>query len=198
MKACIYARVSTSHHDQKPEVQVEELKRYCQARSWTVTREIVDHGYSGATDVRPGLKELLALARERKIDVIVVTKMDRLFRSLRHLITALEEFDAIGVKFVATLDHVDFSTASGRLMVGVLGSLAEFERSLIRERTILGLEHARRKGVKLGRPQIHNPEAIVALWQQGLSYREIGRRLKAPMGTITRAVKGAQKVPVSG
>lgn len=193
MKAAIYARVSTSHHGQNPEVQLEELRRYCAARGWLIANEIVDHGYSGASDARPGLRELMSLARQRKIDGVVCTKLDRLFRSLKHLLIVLEELQALGVLFVAVKDAVDFSTPAGRMMVGVLGALAGFERDLIKERTRAGLEHAKRKGVRLGRPQKHAPEAIVALWRDGKSYREISRCLGAPMGTITKAIRGAQK-----
>src|SRR5689334_13106161 len=142
VRVAIYARVSTSHHDQKPEIQIEELRRYCQARGWQIDHELVDK-IKGSTDERPGLKRLLALARSREIDAVLVTKLDRLFRSLKHLVTTLEEFQALGVLFVATKDNVDYSTPSGRLFVQVLASLAEFEKALLRERTMMGLEHAK-------------------------------------------------------
>lgn len=102
-----YSRVSTSHHGQNPDVQVYDLRRYCQARDWHVAHEIVDHGFSGGTDSRPGLKQLIALVRAREVDAVVVVKLDRLFRSLKHLVTMLEEFQALGVQFVAVRDNVD-------------------------------------------------------------------------------------------
>lgn len=192
MKAAIYARVSTSHHDQKPEIQVEELKRYCQARGWTIAKEITDH-VSGGTDQRPGLKQLMALVRSRKIDCVVVTKMDRLFRSLKHLITALDEFQALGVLFVSVGDQIDMGTASGRLMLQIVGAFGEFERALIRERTLAGLAFAKSRGKRLGRPRVHSHEAIQRLRGQGLSYRAIAEQLKVPMGTITEAIRSARK-----
>lgn len=195
MKVVTYSRVSTSHHEQNPDVQVHELRRYCEARGWTIVEEVVDKGYSGGTDKRPGLSRLQCLVRSRQVDCVVVLKMDRLFRSLKHLVVTLDEWQALGIQFVATNDAVDFTTPSGRLLIGILGSLSEFEKSLLKERTLLGLEHARRQGKRLGRPQRHSPEAIVELRLQGLSYREIARRLKTPMGTITAALKGAQKTP---
>lgn len=193
MKVVTYSRVSTSHHDQNPDVQVHELRRYCEARGWTVVEEIVDKGYSGGTDKRPGLIRLLSMVRSRQVDGVVVLKMDRLFRSLKHLVVTLDEWQALGIQFVATNDAVDFTTPSGRLLIGILGSLSEFEKSLLRERTMLGLEHARRQGKQLGRPQRHDPDKIRQLRSQGLSYRAIARSLNAPMGTITAALRGAQK-----
>lgn len=196
MKAVTYSRVSTSHHNQNPQVQIEELRKACTNRGWSITEELVDHGYSGSTDNRPGLKRLMSLVRSKEVDVVMVVKMDRLFRSLKHLVSTLEEFEEIGVKFVALKDNVDYSTPSGRFFVQVLGSLGEFERSLLRERTMMGLEHAKSMGKKFGRPRIHDEVRIVELHHQGKSYREIQKVTGAHMGTISRAIKNAQKSPV--
>jgi len=185
----IYARVSTSHHDQKPEVQINELRRFCDARSWVIGYELVDHGYSGASDNRPELKKLLSLARSREIDGVVVVRLDRLFRSLKHLVTSLDEFQALGITFVATRDNIDYSTPQGRMFVQILGSLAEFEKSLLRERTLAGLEHARAVGKKLGRPKANDYEEIIRLREKGLSYGAIQRKLGASKGTVCRALK---------
>lgn len=192
MRVATYSRVSTER-DQSPEAQRSELSRYSQARSWRLTEEIVDHGYSGGTDQRPGLKRLLSLVRARKVDVVVVTKLDRLARSLRHLVSLLDEFSSLGVQFVSIGDQIDLSTASGRLMSHMIGAFAEFERALIGERTRLGLEYVRSQGVRLGRPQLHDPEAIRALRAEGKSYRTISSALGVLMGSIVRAVNGAPK-----
>ena len=194
LRIATYSRVSTIHHDQNPEVQVNELRRYCQARSWTIAHEIVDRGYTGGNDQRPGLKQLLQLIRSREVDVVIVVKLDRLFRSLKHLVTTLEELQALGVQFIATKDNVDYSTPSGRLFVQVLGSLAEFEKSLLRERTIMGLDHARANGKRLGRPPIADREAIVRLREQGLTYSEIQNQLGASRGAIYRSLKAHKPV----
>lgn len=195
MRVATYSRVSTSHHGQNPEVQVHELRRYCEARRWHIEHEIVDHGFSGGTDSRPGLKQLLSLVRERKVDVVVVVKMDRLFRSLKHLVSTLEEWQAIGVQFVATKDNIDYTTPAGRLLAQILGSLAEFEKSLLVERTMLGLEHARRSGKKLGRPKTRDDVKIQALRNQGLSYTAIQKQLGVSRGAISRAMQGVPKTP---
>jgi DNA invertase Pin-like site-specific DNA recombinase len=195
VKALTYSRVSTSDKGQNPEVQAADLRRYCTAREWELTEEIVDHGYSGATDQRPGLRRLLELVRSRQVDVVVVVKLDRLFRSLKHLVTVLDEFQALGVQFVATKDAIDWTTPAGRLFTQILGSLAEFERSLLHERTMMGLAHARATGKRLGRPAKHDRAVILSLRATGLSYRAIAKQLGAPMGSIARAIGNARKSP---
>jgi DNA invertase Pin-like site-specific DNA recombinase len=190
-----YSRVSTAHHDQNPEIQVQELRRFCKARGWEIAHEIIDHGYSGSSDNRPGLRQLLTLVRSRQVDMVVVLKLDRLFRSLKHLVMTLEDFEALGVQFVAVRDNVDYSTAAGRLFVQVLGCLGEFEKALVRERTLLGLAHARAQGKRLGRPRIGKEREIRALRTQGLSYRQIEARLGVSRGTVHRALRSVPKTP---
>jgi DNA invertase Pin-like site-specific DNA recombinase len=191
LRALIYARVSTSHHDQKPEAQIEELRRYCTARGWDISDEIVDHGYSGGTDQRPGLKRLMALVRARNVDVVVVTKLDRFARSLKHLVAALDEFSSLGVLFVSVGDQIDLTTASGRLMLHLLAAFAEFERGLIRERTLAGLAFARSQGKRLGRPKTRPDAEILRLRAQGASYSQIQRQLKISRPSIHRALVAA-------
>jgi DNA invertase Pin-like site-specific DNA recombinase len=188
LKIATYSRVSTQKRDQKPEVQVQELRRYCKARGFKITHEIVDRA-SGGTDERAGLKQLLQLVRAREVDAVVVVKLDRLFRSLKHLVNTLSELDALGVKFIATRDQVDLTTPAGRMFIQILGSLAEFERELIRERVILGLEHAKSKGVKLGRPKSHDDVKIRSFRRQGLSYQAIQKELGISKGAVCRALK---------
>lgn len=187
-RALVYARVSTSDKGQKPEVQLTELRRFCAARGWDILEEITDHGFSGGTDKRPGLARLMSLARGRKVDVVVVAKMDRLFRSLRHLVTTLDEFQTLGVQFASIGDQIDLTTASGRLMLQIVGAFSEFERALVRERTLAGLAYARKQGKRLGRPKTRDDEAILALRRQGLSYSEIERRLGVSRPSIRRAL----------
>lgn len=193
LRVLTYSRVSTSHHEQKPEIQVDELRRYCAARNWQIAEEIVDHGYSGGTDQRPGLKKLLTLVHSRKVDCVVVTKLDRMARSLRHLVVLLDEFSSLGIQFVSIGDQIDLGTPSGRLMLHIVASFSEFERALMRERTLMGLQHAKSRGKTLGRPTKHSPAHIIALRQQGLTYREINRRTGIPMGCISRAVRAERK-----
>src|SRR5689334_7941120 len=99
VKVATYSRVSTDDKGQKPEIQVDELRRYCEARGWVIIHEIIDHGYSGGTDDRPGLKKLMKMVKSREVDAVVVVKLDRLFRSLKHLVTTLGEWKALGIVF---------------------------------------------------------------------------------------------------
>jgi DNA invertase Pin-like site-specific DNA recombinase len=195
MNVATYTRVSTNKREQKPEVQVQELRRYCKARRFKVTHEIMDRA-TGSTDERPGLKRLLKLVRAREVDAVIVVKLDRLFRSLKHLVNTLSEFEALGVKFIATRDQVDLTTPAGRMFVQILGSLAEFERELIRERVILGLDHARANGKVLGRPRVNDYERVRTLRKQGLSYREIEEKLSLSSGSVWRALQGVTQNPL--
>src|SRR5205085_8852374 len=129
--AAIYARVSTV--DQQPENQLQELRRYCEARGWVHT-EYVDHGVSGAKDRRPALDALVRDARRRKFDVLVCWRLDRLGRNLKHLITMLDDLQALGVAFVSLAEGIDATTPAGKLQLHILGAIAEVERERIRER----------------------------------------------------------------
>jgi DNA invertase Pin-like site-specific DNA recombinase len=191
MRCLLYARVSTLDKGQNPQVQINELRQFCTLRGWKISEEVSDNGYSGGTDQRPGLKRLLCLARSREIDIVVCTKLDRMARSLKHLVSLLDEFNSLGVIFVSVRDQIDLSTASGRLMVHIIGAFSEFERSLIRERTMAGLAFAKSKGKQLGRPKCRNDEAILKLRQLGMTYSQIQKELNTSRPAIGRAIREA-------
>ncbi len=182
MKAAIYARVSTL--DQEPENQLQELRRYVEARGWTGT-EYVDRGVSGAKDRRPALDRLVTDAKRRRFDVLVVWRLDRLGRNLRHLVTLLDELHAIGVSFVSLGEGIDCTTPAGRLQLHVLAALAEFEKARIAERVAAGLARARRNGTRLGRPEKRVPERILAP-VRGLSVRQASEILGVSKTTAQR------------
>ena len=117
----------------------------------------MDAGHSGRKDSRPGLDALLAAVRRGEVGAVVVTRMDRLFRSTRHLTAASAEFEALGVHLVVTEQAVDTSSPVGRLLFNVLAAIGEFELDLIRERTRAGLRAARKRGRRLGRPKVAVP-----------------------------------------
>jgi DNA invertase Pin-like site-specific DNA recombinase len=183
-----YSRVSTNHHEQKPENQVNEMRGYCAARGWFIAEEVIDHGFSGGTDNRPGLKRLLFLARGRLIDVVIVTKLDRMARSLKHLVGMLDEFSAVNIQFISIGDQIDLGTASGRLMLHIIGAFGEFERGLIRERTLVGLAHAKARGQTLGRPRMRDDRKVLLLRAQGLSLRRIAATLEVSLGSVQRSI----------
>src|SRR5215470_15544634 len=146
MRAAVYARVSTV--DQEPENQLQEDRRYVQARGWKAV-EYVDRGVSGAKDRRPALDDLVRDARRRRFDVVVCWRLDRLGRSLKHLITLLDELQALGVSFVSLNEGIDLGTPAGRLQLHILAALAEFERARIQERVRAGLARAKSQGRRL-------------------------------------------------
>jgi DNA invertase Pin-like site-specific DNA recombinase len=151
MKAAIYARVST--FDQEPENQLAELRRNVDARGWAAT-SYVDKGVSGAKDNRPAPDALVADARRRRFDVLVVWRLDRLGRNLLHLILLLDELNAVGVAIVSLGDGIDTGTPAGRLQLLILAAIAEFERARIQERVRAGLARVRAQGRRLGRRQV--------------------------------------------
>jgi DNA invertase Pin-like site-specific DNA recombinase len=143
---------------------------------------------SGSKDSRPELNRLMADAHKRRFDVVLVWKLDRFGRSLRHLVNALAEFESLGITFVSLSDNLDLSTASGRLMFQIIGAMAEFERALIQERVKAGIRNARSKGKRLGRPRkIVDASVVAGLRSQGASWRAISAQLGVGLATLHRA-----------
>jgi len=191
MNVGIYARVSTKDRGQDPELQLTELREFAAKRGWRVVGEFVDVGVSGSKDSRPQLDAMMRLAKGRKLDVIACWKLDRFGRSLRHLVDALAELQAVGCAFVSLRDNLDLTTPAGRMMFHVIGAMAEFERELIRERVRAGLAHARSKGRVGGRPKVkreHDRDAktIRRMRTEGESYAEIADALNRTKSDIYR------------
>ena len=173
-------------------MQKEELKAYCKSRGWDDLYFYEDIA-SATNSKRSGLKELLSDAGGRKIDVILIWKLDRLFRSLKDLVVTLTELEEIGVVLVSLRDQIDMTTSSGRLMVHLLGAFAQFEADLIRSRVKAGIEKAKRDGKKLGRPRLNKEQEIKALRDKGYSYGQIQMKLKVSKGAVWRALQNYPK-----
>ncbi len=183
----LYARVSISNGHQDPEMQLRELREFCSRRGWQVTQEYVDR-VSGSKDSRPAINQLMADAGRRKIDAVLVWKLDRFGRSLKHLVNSIAELESLGVAFVSLRDNLDLSTPSGRLMFHVISAMAEFERTLIQERVKAGLRNARAKGKRLGRPRATvNAPRIASLRELGRSWAQIEAETGISRGTAQRA-----------
>jgi len=177
-KAAIYARVSTIGNGQSPEMQLRELREYCERRGWQIAGEYVDAGISGSKDRRPQLDRMMTEAHKRRFDVVAVWKFDRFARSVSHLLRALDTFRVLGIEFVSLSESLDTATPAGRMVFTVLGAVAELERSLIAERVRAGLRNARAKGTRLGRPPVPVDDARIArLRSQGHSVRAIASQL---------------------
>ena len=191
MRVGLYARVSTK--DQTPDPQLDALRQYAQARSLEVQGEYVDHGVSGAKARRPALDEVVAAARKRQIDALAVVKLDRLARSVRHLTELGSELETLGVDLIVLDQGIDTTTPAGKLLFHVLGSIAEFERDLIRERTQAGIHAARKRGVRMGRPSALDEEKLERaqrMREAGKSLRQISRVLGVGVATVHRGLAG--------
>lgn len=185
----IYARVSTDR--QTVDMQIHELKEYVKRRGWNLYREFIDQGYSGSDTKRPAFQEMMNEAKKRKFDVLLVWKLDRLSRSMKDLVMVLNELGGLGIDFVSYDNNLDTSTPTGKLVFHVIGAVAEFEKDIIKERVKAGLENARRKGKKLGRPGVGDSviETARALREEGKSFRKIGKELGISEGTVRQGLK---------
>lgn len=178
MRVALHARVSTNK-DQTTENQLIALRDWAKGRGHIVVGEYIDQGISGVKgrDKRPGLDEVMKAATLGQVDMVAITALDRLRRSLQHLITLVAELEALKVDLFVYNMALNTSTPVGQLMFNVMGSLAQFEREMIRERTLLGLERAKRQGKKLGRPKVSSvtERRIVDMLQSGVSVNKIMR-----------------------
>jgi DNA invertase Pin-like site-specific DNA recombinase len=187
IKAALYIRVSTT--DQNTALQTDELPSYCSARGWSVIETYIDK-MSGMKDKRPALDKLMADARKRKFNAVVVWKFDRMGRSTSHLLKVLEEFKDLGINFVSIRESVDTTTPMGKLFFTLLAGFAEFERSVTKERCEAGRVAARKRKVRFGRPKADvDARLIQNLRGGGASLRDIAARLGVSKDTVSRAAK---------
>ena len=183
MKVAIYARVSTSH--QGVDLQLSDIRDYCERRGWEITREYVDVGISGVKEKRPELDALLDNAHRRYFDTVVVWRFDRFARSTKHLLSALEEFRSLGIQFISYQENIDTSSPVGQALFTMVSAVAQLERDLIRERVVAGLRNAKSKGKRLGRPsKVKDSSVITRFRSEGQSYRQIAKALGVSPATV--------------
>jgi DNA invertase Pin-like site-specific DNA recombinase len=193
MRAAIYTRVSTL--DQHTENQLPDLEQFAAARGWTIVQTYTDHGISGSKERRPGLDALIRDARRRRFDALIVWRLDRLGRSLRHLVTLLDELQHLGIAFVALNQAIDTTTPAGRLQMHLLAAFAEYERASIQERVRAGLARVRAKGQTLGRPRHQSAGDLAAV--AGLSHARAASQLGVSVASVKRWRREAgSKTPV--
>lgn len=188
-RVALYVRVSTTGQNTK--VQQTELRAYAETRGWTVARVYTDQ-ISGAVHNRPALQELMKDCNRRKVDIVLVWKFDRFARSLRHLVTALEDFRRLRIDFVSATEGVDTTSPSGELVFQIFGAIAQFERALISERVKAGIAEARRNGRQLGRPPIKKLSdaeiaKIRAARLKGVTLRKLATQYGASLWAVHQA-----------
>jgi DNA invertase Pin-like site-specific DNA recombinase len=165
MRIAIYARVSTK--EQSCDLQLHDLRAYCAARGFASVHEFVDVG-SGAKDTRPQPNDLMAAARKRQSDAIVVWRIDRFRRSTKHLLLAPEEFHSLGIQFIRHEENIDTSSRLGKALFTIVSAVAQLERDLIRERVNASIRNAQACGKQLGRPRrVVNHDELRRLRSEG-------------------------------
>lgn len=188
-RIAIYARVSTT--DQLLDSQLRDLREYCRLRGWEPT-EFVDHGISGAKDSRPGWNACWDAVQKRKVTVLLVHALDRLGRSLPHLVKIITELSDRGIALVSYRENIDLTTASGRMLAGIFSVLAEHERSIISERTKAGMRAAKARGRRIGNPRKwFDEDKASELHKLGWGQIRIARALGFGVGRVNNWVKTA-------
>ena len=183
-----------AHCSARSSAQLRELREYCQQRGWSCAGEFVDRGVSGSKDSRPELNRLVMDAKRRRFDVVLVWKFDRFARSLRHLVTALEEFKRLGIDFVSATEGVDTTIPSGELVFQIFGAIAQFERALISERVKSGIAEAKRNGKRIGRPAIRKLSAgevqrIRVARRKGVTLRKLAAQFGTSLWSVYQAAR---------
>jgi DNA invertase Pin-like site-specific DNA recombinase len=188
LRTALYLRVSTIQ--QKPDLQSDSLRCYAARAGLEIVAEYLDVAVSGRKEGRPQLQELMRAARNHDFDCVLVWKFDRFARSVAHLLSALDEFNHLGIRFISVQDQVDTGSPMGKAMFTIIGAMAELESSLISERVKAGMEAAQTRGKRLGRPT--TPTHLVSRIEElaettDMSIRQIQQALK---GRVSRSVVG--------
>src|SRR5271166_4115019 len=188
LRVGLYARVST-HDQQTLPLQIRAMREYAAKRGWTIVAQMKEVG-SGAAQ-RERRATLIAAARRREIDVVLVWRLDRWGRSVADLVSTLQELQHLGVGFVSLTEALDLTTPAGRAMAGLLSVFAEFEREILRERVRAGLAHARQNGKRLGRPRTaaRKGSQVRQLYRKGVTKAEIARRLHIGRTSVRRILR---------
>jgi DNA invertase Pin-like site-specific DNA recombinase len=206
MKVALYARVSTNDKEQDPLTQLLPLRDFCSAQGWGIYREYVDQALANDLAHRTQWRQLLDHAAKRKFSTVLVFKLDRAFRSVKHLHDTLAAWELVGVSFKSFREQFDTTTALGRLLLNLLASLAEFELELIRERVRAGMDRARRQGRRIGRPKVTERKGFSArfteirgrLNQGDTSRRQAAKQLGIGYATLKRLLDTSAKEPQEG
>ena len=194
MKISLYSRVSTSDKDQDPLTQLLPLRDFCATQGWDVYGEYVDQAPAHDLAYRTQWRQLLDDAAKRRFTIVLVLKLDRAFRSVKHMHDTLGACEVVGISFKSLREQFDTSTALGCLLLNLLASLGKFELELIRERVKAGMDRARRQGKKIGRPKVPDRKGLSKrlggilqrLIKADISRRQAAKELNIGYATLKR------------
>ncbi|MEM4381645.1 MAG: recombinase family protein [Candidatus Caldarchaeum sp.] len=195
-----YARVSTIKQIEAPggiKAQVDKLKRFCQMQGWQLLKVFKDEGVS-ALDERPSFNQLMKAIANKEADAVIVTRLDRLGRSVLDLVSTVTEFQRQGCQFIAIEQAIDTTKPEGRLLFNILSAFAEFEREIIRERMLAGRMRAREQGVIDHRPKLNIPlEELKDLYfNRKLSVSACAKYFRCSRMTIYERLKEIRKAQI--
>lgn len=187
-KAAIYARVSTP--DQHLDNQVLDLRKLAAQRGFEVVREYADRGISGSKAKRPGLDDMMQDSRRGEFSVVLVAAFDRIARSTKNFLEIVDELHELGIEFVSAREAIDTNGAMGRMFITLIGSIAELERSILRERIRAGMRRAKMEGRTLGRAPLQvNRAALLRDRASGMSLNQLARAHRISKASVCRVLK---------
>jgi DNA invertase Pin-like site-specific DNA recombinase len=204
-RVALYARVSTRDKDQDPELQMVPMREYAAARGWAVT-EYMDHAPAGDLAHRTAWRLLLSDSASRRVDLVLVWKLDRAFRSTFDALSTLRDLEHRAVGFASlTQPELDTTSPTGRLVFTILSAVAEMERALIADRVKEGMRNAAAKGAKIGRPKVTDRPAFVRKWPSvrarvldgRVSRRQAAKDLGIGMASLKRLLDAEAAPPAS-
>ena len=189
MRVALYARVSTD--DQTTKTQIRELKKYCCFKGWTDLTIFIDEGISGTKISRPQFDCMIAQAKAKEFDIVMVWRFDRASRSTKHLLLLLDDFNKWGVDFVSVREQIDTSTAMGKFFFTITAALSQLERDNTADRTKVALSRIKAEGGLYHRPRSCNYDEVRALKRGRTSTKSIAKRFNISESHVRRIVREA-------
>jgi DNA invertase Pin-like site-specific DNA recombinase len=188
MNVGIYVRVSTE--DQNLNNQVNQLRDYCSRLNYTIYKVYADK-ISGSIESRPAFNTLMEDSRKKLFDAVLTWKLDRLGRSVKHLISIVEEWKSKGIDIICYNQNIDTTTPNGKLMFHIIGAFAEFEKDMISERTKAGLDRARKEGKTLGRPRVskYHINKVLEIYKETDSINRTSKEVNISYGSCWKIIK---------
>ncbi|MEQ8787440.1 MAG: recombinase family protein [Pirellulaceae bacterium] len=194
-RIAIYARVSTD--EQSPDAQLRDLREFAGNRGWSDVCEFVDEGISGSKDSRPAWNQLWDAIQKGRVKVLVVHALDRLGRSLPHLVKIITTCIERDITLISFRENIDLSTSTGRMIAGLFSVLADYELSIIRERTRAGMRAAKARGSQIGQKRRYFDKGkATQLRDEGWGQIRIARELRVGVGRVNQWVRDEYVPPV--